>query len=231
MGSEFNTFLGLPELARTKIYEKTLGVPHPVYLYLGPGSSVQTFAPDAPSQWLALLRTNRRVSAEASEVFYRVNHFELLDINRPQITVLQPFLDHIGPANAASISYLCVSFPTMVDTDIPPHPPPPGGEGEEVGGGMELSGEDLQVLELLESKCSSLETLETVVHHRNARLFTKPDQVQQDAFTQIDRRLRAIPSLRRIIVRVDYPGAVQTSSAREMQRLGWLVPTGVGTSF
>ena len=127
MGSEFNTFLGLPELARTKIYEKTLGVPHPVYLYLGPGSSVQTFAPDAPSQWLALLRTNRRVSAEASQVFYRVNHFELLDINRQQITVLQPFLDHIGPANAASISYLCVSFPTMVDTDTDTPPPPAKG--------------------------------------------------------------------------------------------------------
>lgn len=212
-----STFLGLPETFRMEVYERALAVLHPLYLFLGPESSVQLFGPDTPKHWCALLVTNRQISAGASAVLYSVNRFELIDINTPQSRVLKPFLAHIGPMNAASISYLCVSFPTVVEKGD--HP-----------GGMELSNESLQILSLLRDNCSNLTTLETVIHYRNARFFEQTDGFLQNALMQIDRDFRTIISLNRFVVRVDHQGAVPTSSAKHMmQSLGWVV-TGDGAA-
>jgi hypothetical protein len=72
-------FLGLPKGIRNDIYEKVLAVLHPLYLFQEPKSRVETFAPEKPSRWLALLLTNRQICREASVILYRVTHFHLVD--------------------------------------------------------------------------------------------------------------------------------------------------------
>jgi len=211
-------FLDLPSLVREKIYEKVLVVLHPVYLFQEPGSSVDAFAPDKPPRWLALLHTNRQISVEAGAVLYRVNHFELVDITRPQIGVLRSFLDCIGSVNAASLSYLCISFPLVESIDEEP-------------GKLRLKEDSLQCLKVLQEKCTNLSTLETVVHFRNSGFFTRKEQFLREAFTQIDGHLKTIHSLQRIIVRIDTQSGVPTSAVKDMmQQLGWLVLSGNGNS-
>lgn len=140
-----------------------------------------------------------------------MNHFELVDITKLQIGVLRSFLDCIGPLNAASLSHLCINFPTVVSIDKEP-------------GKVKLRDDSLQSLKLLQDRCTNLSTLETVVHYKNSSLFTRTDQFLQEAFSHIDAQLKAIQPLRRIIVRVETQSGLPTSSAKDMmQRLGWVV--------
>ena len=204
-------FLDLPNEVRNKIYQTVLVVLHPLYLFQDPGPCLETFAPDKPLQWLALLHTNRQISVEASAVLYRVNHFEFIDITKQQIGVLRSFLDCIGSVNAASLSHLCINFPVAVSI------------AEEVGK-VRLRDDNLQSLKLLQDKCTNLSTLEMIVHYRNSGFFTRTDQFLREAFSHIDAQLKAIHSLQRIIVRVETQSRVPTSSAKDMmKRLGWLV--------
>lgn len=207
-------FLDLPDWVRHKIYDLVLNVLHPLHLFQEPGSSVQSFVPDKPLQWLALLHTNRQIYVEASAALYRVNHFELVDITKLQIGVLQSFLDRIGFVNAASLSHLCINFPNVVSIDKEP-------------GKVRLRDNSLQTLKLLQDKCTKLTTLETVVHYKNAGFFTRPDHFLREAFSHIDAQLKAIHSLSRIIVRADTQTGLPTASAVDMmQRLGWEVLSG-----
>ena len=209
-------FLDLPIRFRDRVYERVLIVPHPLYLFQEPGSPVETFAPDKPLHWLALLHTNRQISVEAGAALYRVNHFELVDITKRQFSVLRSFLDCIGPVNAASLSHLCISFPIVESIDEEP-------------GNLRLRDDSLQSLKLLQDKCTNLSTLETVVHYKNSDSFTKTDQFLREAFSQIDVQLKTIHSLRRIIVRVDAQRGIPTSSVKDMmRRLRWLVLSGNG---
>ncbi|EXJ89942.1 hypothetical protein A1O3_03009 [Capronia epimyces CBS 606.96] len=194
-------FLDLPNLVRDKIYEAVLVVLHPIYIFQESNSSVEAFAPDKPPRWLALLHTNRQISAEASAVLYRVNHFELVDITKPQIRVLQSFLNGIGTVNAASISNLSISFPTVIGIDEEP-------------GKVRLKEDSLQCLKVLQDRCTNLSALETVVHYRNSGFFMKTEHFLRGALSQIDQYLKTINSLRRIIVRFEEPSRVPTSAAK-----------------
>ena len=204
-------FLALPDGARKNIYETLLAVSHPIYLFQDPGSPVGSFAPDKPLHWLALLYTNRRVSAEASAVLYRVNHFELVDITKLQTEALRSFLNCIGSTNAASLSYLCINFPMVISLDDNPSK-------------YKLTEDSLQTLILLQDNCKTLSTVETVVHYKNSGFFARSDDFLQEALRVIDVQLSAIPSLKRVLVRVEVQDGVPTSSTKDMmQRLGWLV--------
>ena len=207
-------FLDLPKLVRDKIYEGALIILHPLYIFSSPGIPVEVFGPDTPNHWLALIYTNRQISAEASAVLYRVNHFELVDITRPQIGVLRSFLDCIGPANANSLSYLCISFPIVVNNDEEP-------------GEVKIRDDSLQIVEILRNKCTKLSTLETTIHYKNSGFFKKSDQFLQQAFLYLDAQLKTIYSLQNIVVRIDTQNAVPTTSTKEMMhQLGWLVLSG-----
>lgn len=203
-------FLALPDWIRNQIYQTVLIILQPLYLFQDPGSPVATFAPDKPLHWLALLYTNRQISAEASAVLYSVNHFEFVDITMGQIGVVRSFLDCIGSVNAATLSHLCISFPSVISIDEEP-------------GNVRLRDDSLQSLKLLQDKCTKLSTLETVVHYKNSDLFTRPDQFLREAFTQINTHLKAIQSLQRIIVRIESQTRVPGSAKDVMQQLGWLV--------
>ncbi|KAK5936496.1 hypothetical protein PMZ80_011263 [Knufia obscura] len=207
-------FLSLPTEIRNKIYEQVLVIPHPLYLFQEPGFSVDTFAPDKPFQWPALLYTNRQIHGEASAVLYGMNHFHFVDITAQQVDVLRSFLSHIGITNAASVSHLCVNFPVAQNIEGEPRK-------------FRLRDDSMQALTLLQDKCTSLSTLETVVHYKNSSFFTRTDKFLQEALPQIDAQLRAISSLESIVVRVEVHGQIPTSSAKElMQELGWSVVSG-----
>ncbi|KAF2023254.1 hypothetical protein EK21DRAFT_49476, partial [Setomelanomma holmii] len=140
-------FLDLPEKIRNDIYERVLIVPHPLYLFQEPNSRVETFVPERPSHWLALLYTNRQIYREASSALYGKNHFYFVDITQQQLGVLRSFLDCIGPVNAASLSYLCINFPVAECVD-----------GQT--GNIKLRDDSLQSLKLLRDRCTKLSILE-----------------------------------------------------------------------
>jgi hypothetical protein len=206
--------LHLPDRVRHQIYELVLNVLHPLYLYQDSSSSVQTFAPDKPKHWTALLYTNRQIHIEASAALYRVNRFELVDMTKPQVGALRCFLDRIGPSNATSLSHLCISLPSVVSNDEEP-------------GKVQLRDDSKQILKLIQDKCTSLTTLETTVHYRNSALFTQTDKSLLLALSYVDLQLRTIRSLEKIIVRVETHSDVPTPAAKEMMhRLGWVLFAG-----
>jgi hypothetical protein len=205
------SFLDLPRGVRNNIYKRLLVLRHPLYIFQEPNSPLESFAPDKPFRWLALLYTNRQIYTESSAALYSMNQFHLEDITPLQVDLLRSFLDRIGPLNAASISHLCVNFPVAERID---------GQAKRV----ELRTDSLQSVRLYQDKCTNLSTLETIVHYKNSSFFREPDDFLREALPLIDARLRAIPSLRKIIVRfVDFNGIPTASVKDYMRELGWIV--------
>lgn len=211
------SFLNLPPRVRNNIYKRLLVLGHPIHIFQEPNSPIESFAPDRPSRWLALLHTSRQISTESSAVLYGMNHFHLEDITPLQASLLRSFLDCVGPMNAASLSYLCVNFPVAERID-------------DQAGRVELRTDSLQSVRLLQEKCTKLTNLETIVHYKNSSIFREPDDFLREALSLIDARLRAIPSLRKIIIRfADFDGIPTASAKGFMRELGWTVvsPNGI----
>jgi hypothetical protein len=204
-------FLHLPKEIRIHIYRKILTVPHPLYLFQEPNSRVESFAPDKPHRWLALLLTNRQIRNEASVELYGTNQFHLVDTTPQQAKLLQAFLDCIGAENAASLSHLSINFPVLEDEY--------GRPGE-----VKFRHDSLQSLELLRKNCTKLSTLKILVHSKNNSIFKRADDSLQQALLLIDAQLKTIPSLGKIVVPVKARDGAPTSAAKEiMQGLGWVV--------
>jgi hypothetical protein len=204
-------YLDLPKGIRNDIYEKVLAVPHPLYLFQEPNSRVETFAPEKPSRWLAILLTNRQICREASVILYGTNYFHLVDTTQQQLGLLRSFLDCIGSVNAASLSHLCINFPVLEEVN--------GQAGE-----VKLRDDSLRGLKLLREKCTTLSTLETLVHNKSNSVFRRTDDSLQKALFLIDEQLKAISSLEKIIVRVVARDGVPTTLAKNvMQGLGWVL--------
>ncbi|KAJ4191845.1 hypothetical protein NW767_010752 [Fusarium falciforme] len=68
-------FSDLPGTVRQDIYKRVLAVAHPIYLFRDFGPRVESFAPDKPKRWIALLYVNRQISGEAKVVLYGDNNF------------------------------------------------------------------------------------------------------------------------------------------------------------
>ncbi|KAJ9658702.1 hypothetical protein H2198_003580 [Neophaeococcomyces mojaviensis] len=203
------SFLGLPNEIRNRIYKTVLTISHPIHLFQDPGSAVASFAPDRPPHWLAILHTNRQIHAESSAILYTENHFHFVDITGQQVVVLRSFLDRIGSTNAASLSHLCINFPVAESMDDQP-------------GSVRLKDHSLQSLQLLQDRCTNLSTLETLVHHKNSRFFTRTDDFLREAFSQIDAQLKAIHSLKRVIVRVEVDDNIPMTPARDLMQRVWM---------
>lgn len=212
-GLAASSFFNLPRKARGSIYKRVLMVAHPIYLFQDTGSRVETFAPDRPPRWLALLFTNRQANSEASAILYGMNNFSLLDTTRQQVGLLQAFITCIGPVNASFLSHLCINFPVV--------------EGQP--GKPRLKEDGIQSLKLLQEKCTSLTTLETHIYSNNSGGLTGKDQDSsqfiREALLQFDVQLRAIPSLDKIVIRV-YGGTPTPSAMEFMQGFGWVVLPG-----
>lgn len=209
-------FLTLPVGIRNKIYKRVLFVPHPLYLFQEPGSHVESFMPEKPVGWLAILYTNRKIYREASAVLYEKNRFHLVDITEQQFGLLQSFLECIGPVNAASLSHLCINFPVVESACGP-------------SGNINPRLDSLETLKLVRDKCTNLSTLEMLVHHKNRDVFRKTDNFLLEALSLVDSQFKTIPSLEKVIVRFTVHDGVPSSTTRKlMQELGWVVVSGDG---
>ena len=206
--------LDLPIEIRRIIYKLVLAVNTPLYLF-GESTQVRSFALELPRQWLALLHTNQQISNEASAVLYSSNRFTLVDATK-QEELLQSFLDGIGPANASSLSFLTVGFPVVERISEESQKP-------------RLHKESLRSLALLQERCTGLTTLQAMIQSQNSSGLSKENQDDlpfiKDAFSQIDTQMRAIPSLRRISVRI-YGVNLNPRVVELMQGLGWVIFVG-----
>ncbi|KAG4414947.1 hypothetical protein IFR04_011924 [Cadophora malorum] len=210
-------FLSLPDKIRMNIYKRVLVVAHPLYLFQDAGSQmVESFAPERPSRWLALLYANRQVHDEASIVLYGSNHFTFMDTAHRQGGLLQSFFNCIGSLNAGLLSHLTINFPVAENV-----------EGQ--SGTVILGKDDAYSLRLLKENCASLTTLETVISGRNyTRLINAGDNDSKfirEALSQIDTQLKAVSSLKKVIVRY-YDGTPTPLVVELMQGLGWVILRG-----
>ncbi|KAL4982665.1 hypothetical protein BDW68DRAFT_191970 [Aspergillus falconensis] len=211
-------FFSLPIEIRSCIYELVLAVPQPLYLFQDRGSQLEAFAPRKPRRWLAVLYTNRQISAEASAILYGVNQFTLEEVGSLQHggRLLKSFLDCIGSVNAGFLSHLCITFPALQRIE--------GRPGE-----ISLTEAGLQSLGRLRKECSNLKTLETFVYGVNSSNLFREDldnsQSFQGTLMEINTQLRGINCLNKIIIR--FSSGSPSPSVREfLQRLGWIVIRG-----
>lgn len=137
-------------------------MPHSLFLFQDTGSRViQTFAPEKPSRWLALLYTNRQIHDEATAVLYGFNDFTFMDTTQHQGSLLESFFDCIGSVNAGLLSRLCINFPVAESA-----------KGQL--GTVMLRTDDSHGLKLLQKKCTNLTTLETLVYGQDSKGLVTP---------------------------------------------------------
>lgn len=209
-------FLDLPGTVREGIYKYALTVNHPVYVFQDFGSRVESFAPDKPKKWIALLYTNRQISNEAKAVLYGNNNFHLMDTTQKPRTLLQSFFGGIGSPNANSISCLCIGFPVAEKAPGQPH-------------AVTIRQDSLEGLSMVQEQCTGLKTLEMQLYEENSGLLAgareEDAQLVRDALLRIDAKLKAISSVKKIVVRL-YIRGVPPLVVDAMQGLGWVVLDG-----
>nr|POF01691.1 hypothetical protein CFP56_78714 [Quercus suber] len=200
----------LPQEIRDSIYTKVVAVRNPLDIFQDPGCPLETFAPERPRRWTALLYTNKQMSREASAVLYGKNVFKLVDATLQHVRLMPAFLECIGPVNASSLSHLCIDYPLV--------------EGE--AGKFKLRDDHLNGLHFLQDRCTSLLVLELLLHGRESVHLTNANhdnsRYSTEALSQLDTRLRNITSLQKIIVRV-YSGKPILPVMESMHNLGWAV--------
>ncbi|KJR87248.1 uncharacterized protein SPSK_01931 [Sporothrix schenckii 1099-18] len=225
-----SSFLSIPREVRNGIYRRVLVLRHPLHLFQNNGSTVpgplETFAPEKPARWLALLYVNRQVHAEASEVLYGLHHFRLVGTAQNQAQLLCTFVNSIGPGNAGAVSHLSINFPAIERVV--------GVEGQLGRLRLALTGDGQSSLAILREKCPNLTILETLVytHGSQSLLYAGhdshddlDDQSIREALAHVDVQLKLISSLRKIIVRF-YSGPLAPSVVAAMQGFGWDVYRG-----
>ncbi|KAI7326164.1 hypothetical protein KC326_g350 [Hortaea werneckii] len=212
-GRPHNTTIGffdLPDDARKKMYEGVLKLTHPIFLFQDGDTRVETFAPDRPPHWLALLHTSHQMHQEAAAILYSTNVYTMLDADGQGSKLIQGFLRCIGSGHAKTLSHLCITFPTI----------------QRNLGGFQLGPDGAKMIELIRAECSKLEILETHLAGKLAIHLTETDRSVPDftleALTDLDRHVRSISSIRRFIVRV-YSGRPAAHRMEVMRALGWEV--------
>jgi hypothetical protein len=208
-------FLSLPRELRNQIYVYVLVDED--YINLGTLYYPRPLSPQ-------LLRTNKTIHNEATEVLYSLNRFDfaMYDPN-----LLSLFLDKIGPNNLNYIRHIRIDFPTFQYLDP---------------GDVTLTDESVRILEKLKDCCGNLKTLTTSrssTNHMERRLDDlEHPKVVSEALKLVDARFRAISSLREkppldhdsgypvlsIIVEV-YKDGLNDDIRREMESHGWILDT------
>jgi hypothetical protein len=115
--------------------------------------------------------------------------------------------------NADFLSHLCINFPVAEKNEDQP-------------GEIKIREDGLHSLALLQENHTNLTTLETHIHSNNSSFLTETDednsQFVREALLRIDVQLKAISSLKKIIVRV-YIKSLTPSVVDLMQGFGWVV--------
>ncbi|KAF2721181.1 hypothetical protein K431DRAFT_328693, partial [Polychaeton citri CBS 116435] len=203
-------FFSLPCKIRDDIYNRVLVIPYQLHLFQDTTSRVETFAPERPREWLALLYTNRQMRREASAILYKVNIFDLMDTTQQPFDLLKDFLNQVGPVNAGSLSHVCISLPVI--------------EGQP--GNFQLREDGSQNLKLLQKQCTGLATLEFHIYSSRSSTFPKADQGDfkfvQKMLKYLELQLKVIPSLEKVIIRI-YDRTLPSPVIDIMKGFGWIV--------
>ncbi|KAB8356446.1 hypothetical protein FH972_024029 [Carpinus fangiana] len=203
------TFLDLPLPVRKDVYTRTLNVNHPLFLFQDSTSTIKSFAPDKPKEWLALLRVNRQVGSESCAILYMENHFSLVETAQEQ-GLVQSFIRCIGKANSNSLSHLTMNFPS---SDISPAML----ENDTV------TADGLRNFKLLRDNCNSLRSLELLVHPDIKSTTTAREEGHDphlETLGQIRDILDMIPSLQRITIRA-HSNSLSCQAVAQVKRFDW----------
>ena len=194
-------FLSLPGELRNDIFQQLLVNSKPI----GTMSHVAIKRLLNP----ALLRANRAVQWEASSLLYGENCFDLASCNAQR---LGSFLDRIGRINASRIRHVNIPFPDMPDL---------------YKGTVALEAGCARLLARIRSDCTGLSTLKMPLYSGgNDMLFLlnscDAPQTVDEALILVDTHLRAITSLREIIVEA-YEHLPNAAIRKKMESYGWRV--------
>ncbi|KAF5263312.1 hypothetical protein FOXYS1_5941 [Fusarium oxysporum] len=220
LGSPKDVLSNMSPEARKDVYNKMLVASGPVFVFQESASRpVEFFVPGKPTQWpaLALAKCREYNEQETDAVFYGSNHFHLVDTTtRRETSILQAFLVSLTSTHTRLLSHISLSFPALEAVQ---------GRPEALG----LQQDGMRSLKLLQDYCSNLKTLEFYVHNGNAFGLVEeaPSNLQSlhEALSQVDAQLKALSSLKRIVIRYYHdrptPGVMQL-----MQDLEWIVLMG-----
>lgn len=172
-----------------------------------------------------LLRTNKMIHDEATEMLYTHNRFNFT-VCYPDDLLLS-FLDQIGSDNSKHIRHIRIDFPTFQYLDP---------------GDVTLTDLSVCILEKLKDCCGNLRTL-TTSRRSTSNMERRLDnldhpKVVTEALKLVDARFRAISSLREksspdhdsgyavlsIIVEV-YENGLNDDIRRKMESHGWILDT------
>lgn len=165
----------------------------------------------------ALLRTNKRVQAEASPLLYSRNCFGCADLGPDKsaaFTRLDRFFSQIGPQMASFLRHLCIDFPSFIDYQA---------------GSTALHKDSIKILEFIRDNCTSIATLETSLH--NTYLLECVDRelgtsrIAAEALDLLDARFKAMPSLNEVVVNiyVYYNRGPSENLRKKMHDCGWTI--------
>ncbi|RSL83779.1 hypothetical protein CEP51_004284 [Fusarium floridanum] len=177
------------------------------------------FVPGKPTQWpaLPLAKCREYNEQETDAVFYGSNYFNFVDtIARRETSILEAFLVSPTPTHGRLLSHLSLSFPGLEAVQ---------GRPEALG----LTQDGMRTLKLLQDYCVNLTTLELYVYKYNAFGLVGEaagdSQPRNEALSQVDEQLRAIPSLKKILIKYYYDRPTPEVT-QLMQGLGWTVLMG-----
>ncbi|KPA38772.1 hypothetical protein FLAG1_08396 [Fusarium langsethiae] len=217
LGSPKDVLSNMSPEARKDAYNKMLVALGPVFVFQESASRpIELFVPGKPTQWpaLPLAKCREFSEQETNAVFYGSNHFHFVDTTmRRETSILEAFLISLTPTHARLLSHISLSFPALEAVQ---------GRPEALG----LQQDGMRSLKLLQDYCTNLKTLEFYVHQGNAFGLVEEAssnlQSLHEALLQVDAQLKAVSSLKRIVIRYYHdrltPGVMQL-----MQGLGWTV--------
>ncbi|KAL6913367.1 hypothetical protein FSHL1_011051 [Fusarium sambucinum] len=217
LGSPKDVLSNMSPEALKDAYNKMLVASDPIFVFQESASRpIEFFVPGKPTQWptLPLAKCREFNEPETNAVFYGSNHFHFVDTTmRRETSILEAFLVSPTPTHARLLSHISLSFPALEAVQ---------GRPEVLG----LQQDGMRSLKLLRDYCTNLKTLEFYVHQSNAFGLVEetPSNLQplHEALLQVDVQLKAISSLKKIVIRCYHdrptPGVMQL-----MQGFGWIV--------
>ncbi|KAM0487675.1 hypothetical protein ACHAP7_001478 [Fusarium lateritium] len=198
--------------ARKVTYNKLLVALGPIFVFQkSPSRPIEFFVPGkpTPTQWpvLPLARCREYNEQETDAVFYSLNHFHLVDdATGCESSILRAFL----------LSHMSLSFPTFEAVQGQP-------------GTLQLQQDRIYSFKLLRDCYTNLDTLEFYVHKGNAfgLIQEAPGNIKSlhEALSQVNAQLKAITSLKRIMIRFYYDRPA-SEATKLIQGLGWEVLVG-----
>ena len=203
-------FFDVPKEIRFQIYSVLLVHSEPIVLVADYNNPPSLRSRRIYGLCPALLQLNKQAHSEASPLLYSHNRFQFPNIfNSPDSASIAPFLLQVR-SQANLIRHICVPFPNF-DVDFQYT-------------SANLHKAYVEDLELIRNICTSITTLELSVYSDRVNDALRDSPVAEQALDLLDTRLKAIQSLREIIVNFQVYSDEDLSDDRmKMRDRGWTI--------